>query len=284
MLEPERQRQERKDLAASLKSLRKAADLSGQRLADRCAISQSKISRIESGQTLPSVIDVQRILSALDVPDEVASELLNLARVANVHYKSWRAYAQIGLWRNQAELKALAESSTVVRQFLPAIPSGLIQSESYAKQVLTPTVPGDVSWNAERAVRARMESQEALRDESRRFVFLMPEHAIRWQRVDQEIMGQQCAHMAEVAQRPNVDIAIIPQTAKVRASPLHVFVVYDDRLVMIELFSGEILLRDPRDVSYHLDLFSFFLDHAITGDDATAFLRSAADEFMREQE
>jgi len=42
--------------------------LGGERLAARCGLSQSKISRIERGETLPSVLDVQRILSALDVP------------------------------------------------------------------------------------------------------------------------------------------------------------------------------------------------------------------------
>lgn len=280
MLEPERQEQDRKDLAQALKELRKAAGLSGERLAARCSMSQAKISRIERGKVLPSVVDVQCILAALKVPDEIARELLDVARTANVHYKSVRAYAQVGLWRTQAEIKALAESSMMVRHFLPAIPSGLLQTEEFARQVLTPTVPGDISWDTERAVSARMQSQEVLQDETRRFSFLMPEHAIRWQRVDRAVMAQQCAHMANVSRRPNVEIAIIPQGATVRASPLHVFAIYDERLVAAELFSGEVVLRDPRDINYHLNLFDYFLGHALTGYDATRLLLAAADEFM----
>jgi transcriptional regulator with XRE-family HTH domain len=53
MLDPDRQQQERSDLAETLRALRKAAGLSGERLAARCAMSQSKISRIEQGKVLP---------------------------------------------------------------------------------------------------------------------------------------------------------------------------------------------------------------------------------------
>ncbi|MGC9537143.1 helix-turn-helix domain-containing protein [Streptomyces sp. UG1] len=79
-IEPESQGRDRKDLAETLRSLRHASGLSGERLALRCNMSQTKISRIETGRTLPSVIDVERILKALAVPDEVADELLSLAR------------------------------------------------------------------------------------------------------------------------------------------------------------------------------------------------------------
>jgi transcriptional regulator with XRE-family HTH domain len=106
--------------------LRKAAGLSGERLAVRCAMSQAKISRIERGKTLPSVIDVERILKALEVPPEAARELIGLARRANVEHTSLRSIAELGVWRRQLELKALSESAAVQRIFLPAIPSGLI--------------------------------------------------------------------------------------------------------------------------------------------------------------
>jgi len=67
-------------------------------------MSQTKISRIENNRVVPSVVDVERILTALEVPREVADDLLALARMANVDYASWRAYARIGLWQKQAEI------------------------------------------------------------------------------------------------------------------------------------------------------------------------------------
>jgi hypothetical protein len=85
----------------------------------------------------------------------------------------------------------------------------------------------------------------------------------------------------ELCRAPNVEIAVIPQGVEVSASPLNSFVVYDERLVTVEIFSGSIAFRDPRDVAHHLELFEYFLSHALRGDDAVAFLLEVADEFMR---
>lgn len=282
MLEPGRRDQGRVELAHVLRGLRKAAGLSGQRLAARCAMSQSKISRIESGKLLPTVVDVERILNALEVPPDRAHDLLSLARAANIDYASWRSYARAGLWRRQAELQALAESSSEVRQFLPAIPSGLIQTAEYAEAVMTHAVGRHYSaGDRAKAVAARMNSQRVLDHQERRFVFLLTEQAVRWQRAEPSVMVRQLRHMVEVAGRPNVDLAIVPSGVTVSASPLNVFVVYDQRLVIVELFSGEVALRDPRDVSYHRELFEFFRRHALDGDDARNLLISVADDFMR---
>ncbi|MEV4648867.1 helix-turn-helix transcriptional regulator [Saccharopolyspora sp. NPDC049357] len=273
--------QHRKDLAETLRQLRRAAGLSGERLAARTAMSQPKISRIESGKTVPTVSDVERIMQALDVPAEVRAELLALTRSANVEYTSLRSSARMGIWRSQAEIKALAEASSVVRQFLPAIPSGIIQTPDYARAVLTPGVEGRPARDIDRAVQARLESQEALNDESRTFHFVLTEQAVRLKRAENEIMVGQLRHMIEVMNRPNVDLSVLPSSALVNASPLNVFVVYDDRLVLTEIFAGEVALRDYRDVSYHLNIFDHFRDRAVSGNEAGELLESIADEFMR---
>ena len=280
-IEPENQRQRRQDLAEALKQLRRAAGLSGDRLAARCAMSQSKISRIERGKVLPSIADVERIVNALAVPREVAAGLLSLARAANVDYVSYRAYASIGLWKVQADIKALTESADVVRQFLPAMPGGLVQTAEYARLALTPNVPSRPARDVEKAVQARLDRQRVLEDPTRRFILLMTEQAVRWRYGDDGVMARQVMHMIDVASRPNVEIAVLPLSAQVECGALNVFVIYDDRLVSIELFSGAVSLREPQDVQYHLELFDFFYGHALTGDEATAFLRNVAKEFMQ---
>jgi transcriptional regulator with XRE-family HTH domain len=270
----------RENLAVALRMLRKAAGLSGERLAVRCAMSQAKISRIERGKTLPTVLDVERILRALEVPTEATRELLALARRANVEHTSWRTVAERGLWRKQAELKALAESCTVQRLFNPAIPSGLLQVPEYARAALSPKVRSDPARDVERAVTARMDRQKVLDDTSRRFIFVLTEQAVRWRRADRSVMAAQCDHIARVSERSNVDLAVIPQSAEVLGAPLNTFGVYGDYLVIAELFSGEVVLRDPRDIQLHAELFEFFYAHALTGDRARALLLSARDEFM----
>jgi len=234
--------------------LRKAAGLSGERLAVRCAMSQSKISRIERGRVLPTVLDVERILKALEVPPEAGRELIALARRANVDHISWRSVAEAGFWRKQLALKALAESSAEQRLFNPAIPSGLLQVPDYAREALSPVVATSPARDVNKAVQARLERQAVLSDLSRRFVFVLTEQAVRWRRASRRVMAEQCAHMADLAQRPNIDLAIVPQSAEV--------------------------LGTAKDIQLHLDLFDFFLSKALTGDRANAFLLTVRDEFM----
>ncbi len=190
--DPDAQRSGGKDLADTVRQLRKAAGLSGERLAVRCSMSQAKISRIEGRKITPSVADVERIIAALEIPGEVAGELVALARRVNIQHTSWRAAAEIGLWRKQDELKSLAESSKVVRQFLPAMPGGLLQTEHYARRALSQMVPSDPVRDVDKAVRARLARQATLDDPARKFVFVLTgDDAIRFlESVAEEFMWE----------------------------------------------------------------------------------------------
>lgn|GEM_PF-796954 len=278
--EPNGHRAAGTDLGTALQQFRKAAGLSQERLAFRCSMSQSKVSRIERGKELASVDDVERIVKALEMPGELADKLVTLARRANIEHVSVRALAEVGLWRAQTEIKHLIELCSVQRSFLPGIVGGLLQVPEYARAALTPKLPSSPGRDVDRAVTARLDQQSALNDPSRQFHFLLTEQAVRWKRAPRQVMAKQCGHLAAMAERPNIDIAVIPLTAEVLGAPLSSFHIFDERLVIVELFSGQVNYRDHKDIQYHLDLFEFFYSHALTGDRARAFLLSARDEFM----
>lgn len=141
-LDPSQAGQDRKDLAAALRDLRTASGLSGERLAVRCGMSQSKISRIETGRILPSVVDVQQILNALVIDDETREELLRLAHVANTEYQDVRASVRRGLHHKQRELAALEANAEHMRHFLPTLVTGLLQVPEYMSAALAPPVSG----------------------------------------------------------------------------------------------------------------------------------------------
>ncbi|MFE9889060.1 Scr1 family TA system antitoxin-like transcriptional regulator [Streptomyces scopuliridis] len=239
-IDPQQAGQDRLDLATALKELRRASGLSGERLAVRCGMSQSKVSRIETGRFLPSVVDVQQILRALGVDDATAADLLSLAQVANAAYEDVRTSVRRGLHHRQRELAALESGARHMRHFLPAMVTGLLQTPDYMRQAMSPAVEpagGDIS----RAMALKLERQGVLHDQSKHFEFL-----------------------------------------------LHTFVTYDDRLVTAELFSGQVVLRDPKDADYYRELIDFFAEHSASEDDARAILESWADGYraqsMRERD
>ena len=60
---------------------------------------------------------------------------------------------------------------------------------------------------------------------------------------------------------------MIPLDTQVPDGPLNTFTVYEDRIATAETFGGVIMMRDPRDVKYHLELFAFFERYAVFGDE-----------------
>ena len=78
----------REQLSRRLRELRRDAHLTGEALAARTKMSQSKISKIETGRQLASVDDIERIARAIGAPDSLMTaqldRLIVLATLTNV--------------------------------------------------------------------------------------------------------------------------------------------------------------------------------------------------------
>lgn len=284
MLDPNHTEADRLSLAEALRTLRRASGLSGERLADKTDMSQSKISKIETGRVVPSLTDVQRIIDALAVDPQFARELLARAQIANVQYRSDRESQQWGWHNRQRELAALEENCSEFRFLLPTMITGLLQTPEYARQAVDdPVNPNNVDVNND-IVSRKMARQRVLHDTSKRFIFLFSELALRWRLVEPAAMREQLNKVASMARLSGVSVEILPIAQRVPSCPLNVFTVYDDRLATAETLTGTVLLREPQEVARLRSLFDFFSSYAIKGEDAREFIESLADEFRREAE
>ncbi|MER7707975.1 helix-turn-helix transcriptional regulator [Kitasatospora sp. NPDC097605] len=165
---PEQLDRSKGDLARLLRDLRKRAGLSGDRLARRCGLSQSTISKIETGRKTPRLTEVESILRALGVPAEPAEDIMSLARIANTEWQGVRASLRRGLVKRQTELAALEASASEFRYFLPAMLTGLLATPAYVRASLAHS-PGDVapvSPRRSRTASGRVRSRR--RDRTRR--------------------------------------------------------------------------------------------------------------------
>lgn len=281
-LDPAQAGHDRQSLAGALRDLRWASGLSGERLAARCGMSQSKISRIETGRLLPSVVDVQQILGALGVDQATRQQLLALARVANTQYQDIRASVRRGLHHRQKELAALEANATHIRYFLPALITGLLQTPAYLRQALHSPVDPAARADRSRSIAAKLARQSILDDHSKRFDFLLTDSAVRWQLCDPPAMAAQLDHLISISHLPTVQMGILPQQARIPDGPMNGFVIYDTRLVTIELFTGQLVLRDPKDIDHYHALFGFFTSHALWSDAARNHLQTLAEVFRRQ--
>lgn len=269
--DPDQLGRSKADLAHALKQLRQEAGLTGQSLARRCNMSQSKISKIENGRVTPSLVDVERILRALDAPAELVQEIGALARNAHTEWQEIRASWRRGLEKRQAELAALETASSQLRYFLPAMITGLLATPAYVRASLAYS-PGDTS----KAVAKKLERQEVLYDQSKQFTFIMTEQAVKWAVVPPPAMAVQIDHLASLSQLSNLRLGVIPMGTALDRGPMNTFTVYDDRLVTVETFTGRIVFQDPRDIAEHLALFAMYEAHAVFDDNAREHLKQWA--------
>ncbi len=165
-----------------------------------------------------------------------------------------------------------------MRHFLPALVTGLLQTPEYMRAAMqTPVQPATADIG--KAVTLKLERQEILHDSSKKFAFLITESALRWQLCEPSVMALQIDRLVSLSWLPNIRLGILRLTEHVRDGAYHTFVIYDERLVTIELFTGQVVLRDPKEAMHYRDLFRFFSSHALWGEEARAFLTRTADSF-----
>lgn len=105
----------------------------------------------------------------------------------------------------QRELATLESHATRLRYFLTAIPTGLIQTPEYMRQVMTQTSPV-VGKDVERVIARKLERQAVVDGLDKRFEFLLMESAIRWQLCEAAVMARQVKHLVSLSHRTNIDI------------------------------------------------------------------------------
>ncbi|WP_406332874.1 helix-turn-helix domain-containing protein [Streptomyces sp. NBC_00203] len=265
--EPEQLGQTSEELASKLRELRKQAGLSGVRLAARCHMSQSKVSRIENGKVRPSLVDVEQILRALDAPARVIDEISALTRMANTEWRNLRELRRKGLGTRQAELKALEASSTHMRYFLLSMVTGLLATPEYVRASVAHSTA-----DTGKAIAGKLERQAILYDTAKRFTFVLTEQAIRWPVVSPLALAEQMDRLSSLSYLPNVRLGLLPVGASTPTTPLNTFTIYDTSLVTIETSAGSLVLRDSRDIDSYLREFANYEESALFEEEARARL------------
>ncbi|MFJ2603443.1 Scr1 family TA system antitoxin-like transcriptional regulator [Streptomyces sp. NPDC087425] len=267
--EPESLGRSRSDLAEALRNERKRAGLAQTRLAQRCNMSQTKISNIESGKLTPTLIDVELILEAVGSDSPAAAKIIGLARTAHTEWQDDWASQRRGLDKKQNELARLETVTTEFRFFLPTMITGLLATPDYVRASLARN-SGDLS----KTVAKKLERQHVLLDSSKSFTFVLTEQAVRWPLVSPLAMAMQLDRLVSVSRIPQVRLGVIPlgMGGPVVDTPLSVFTLYDRRLVQIETNTGALILRDHRDVNAYRDDFERYETYAVFGNECRELL------------
>ncbi|MBH0781163.1 helix-turn-helix domain-containing protein [Nocardia bovistercoris] len=266
-------------LAAELRRLRDLAGISGRDLADRVGISQSTLSRIETGRAMPSLPQVSAWSRAVGATAEADRNLRGLTEAAHSELTTWRS-ALASRTHIQDDFQAHESAATTVLNFQPTLVPGLLQTAEYARHIFGIFQVPYTAAGLAAAVAARLDRQPALYDPNRRFEFLIGETALRLRPGPRHILLAQLDRIASVDTLDTVSIGIIPADIEAKATIPHSFVIYEgeDPVVSVEMVDANRLVRAPDGIDMYRERWALLRGMALYGADAANFLTSIASE------
>ncbi|MGH3620184.1 MAG: helix-turn-helix domain-containing protein [Sciscionella sp.] len=212
-------------LGSRLKEARLAAGYKTTReLASRLKISHSTISRWETGARYPKPEDVATILAATGVNGADRDKLLEMARGTNDSH--WLAVRSADRELQMAALLEFEAKASLITDVSPLLIPGLLQTREYTRAIM---VAGGVPESqVETRVTVRLGRRDALaRPNPVHLLALIGEPALYQLIGDPKVMRDQLTQVVTYAERPNVDVRVIPNAVNWNPSLDGPFVLVD---------------------------------------------------------
>ena len=275
-------------LGEALRALRAHAGLSGEQLAKRLGISQSRVSRIELGQQVAPAELVRRWAEVTGAPEKRCAELVGWAESVGSEAVAWRAGMGRGLARLQRGSRELEESAATIRSFEPVLVPGLLQVPEYTRRIFAAGNPQHSSSEIAAAVAARMDRQLRLYEGTARFEFVITEAALRWRVGPPHVMLAQLDRITAIAGLDSVDVRVIALDTELDTWHEHGFSLTEDRaeddpVVTIETQTSQVITTDPAEVAFYRDAFVRLWAAALHGTDVDALLQPLREDLLRRQ-
>lgn len=277
----------RRRIGAAVRELRGRAGWNSARLAKAAGLSQSEMSRLETGARKPDLGKLIDSLNALGVPED-SETYRSLVRVAHdANRRGWwedPEYAAMG--ERQRMYADLESGATWIGLYHNSLVPGLLQTPDYVRS-------REEAFAAEGAEiepvqgQARLRRQaEVLRDGGPQIEVLLEELVVRRLAVEPAVMVGQLEHMIALPQRlPQVSIRVLPvecsfaRHGQVPRTPLalHRFAdPGDGTALLMEIVNDDLLFDDPDEVARYVHLFDRMRDVALSKADSAAFIAQAA--------
>ena len=277
--QPREARTQRARLGAELRRVRALAGLSGRQIAEATGISQPTVSRIERGESVPSLREVIAWADAAEVGADRKALILGMAEAAVNEVTTLRARLSNGLAAVQEDVRGLEATARTLRNFQPGIIPGLLQTAEYARRILA---LADDGTGVGAAVAGRLARQAILHEPGRSFEFLLTEAALRYRPGPREVLTAQLDHLAAVVTLETISFGVIPADAEMHAITRCGFILYEDRIddqppfAIVETPHASLYANDPADVEIYRNQLAAFREAAVYGAEALEVVRRIA--------
>lgn len=272
----------RRRLGAELRRLREEAGVTLDRVAEALECSDSKISRIETGQVGASPRDVRDMLALYGVGSGQRDALVQIAREARQR-GWWHAYGDVPVVPAYIGLEVAAASIDTYETLL--VPS-LLQVEAYAEAVIRAVRPDLAPAEVERRVALRMARQEALgaREDPPALRLVLDEAVLRRPVGGPAVMRSQLERLGRAAALPKVTIQVLPFARGEHAGMDGAFTIlrFPERaepdVVVLDSTTSDLYLERDEELRRYRRVFELLWAAALPPDASSAFLAGLLEE------
>lgn len=266
-------------LGQMLRLIRRQRGMTGDALANATGISQSRISKIETGKYgLPEWSDMLRLLTAIDASDEEVLRVRRQYEIAQLDPSSYAYMVGVGVEVKQAQFLDVERSARNVRDYQTSVFPGLLQTPLYAYRVFRKLGHGDQS--AREAAMVRQRRQAILSDARRRFVFVVNDAALFSQHgADSREHWEQLDHVHSRVSAHNVSFHVLDSRRGYPVSAGNPFVIYDRRFVSAETTMRELTTSSLAEIEAYERAFNEAVAASLDQGRSLAMLREAIGRF-----
>jgi transcriptional regulator with XRE-family HTH domain len=258
----------RRRLGAELRRLREAAGLTTDRVAEALECSQSKVSRIETGQVSATPRDVRDMLELYRVDPEQREAMVQIAREAR----------QRGWWQKFVDVPdgvpayvGLETAASSIDVYMSLIVPALLQTADYARAIIGAVRPDLPRREVDRRVELRMSRQALLdRDHPPDLQVLLEDAVLQRPVGGPVVMRSQLRRLLEAAERPTVTVQVLPVAAGAHAGMDGPFTIFgfpapaEPDIVALDSAADALYLEGPEDVRRYRKVFERLLPAALS--------------------
>ncbi|MDI5971531.1 helix-turn-helix transcriptional regulator [Streptomyces sp. SL13] len=269
----------REALGARLRGFRKDAGFaSGRALARALEWQESKVSRLENGKQNAGDEDIRAWCLATGQEEHIP-DLIATARHIEELWLEWRRQLQTGAETRQKKSLPVYARTKVFRIWNPNMIWGTFQTAEYAAEVFEQAIrfyefPDD----RDAAVAKRLERQRYLYEGERIYNVILGEQAIYSKFGGPDVMRDQLDRLVALMGLPRVSLGIVPDTAIWLG---HSFSMFDDKRVLVETFSAELSVTQPRETELYARAFGLLRQSAVYGEAARDLILTARQKHVR---
>jgi transcriptional regulator with XRE-family HTH domain len=255
-----------RELGTRLRGLRNERGMTVEDVAEKLLCSATKISRLETGARRPSLRDVRDLCALYEVDESTSAEFMSLARGAR-EQGWWTQYEDLNL---DPLIGLEQEAATITCYSMNYIP-GLLQTEDYARGIITTIAPKMAPHIVQQRVEARLRRQLLLQGDNRpRYHVLLDESVLRRGVGGSALMVAQLDKVLAAVRRGEVAIQIIPFASGAYAAADGYFVLLEFGadsglwpVVFIEGLSGNQYLERKADIARYREAIDYLRDRAL---------------------